>query len=81
MSHGCNMLVDRSARESRGEARDGRRTRRGPRGSGMDIYIMATQVVRYRNTNGRLPGALTEALPDPGVAAGRRLLRSRSWSG
>jgi len=47
----------------------------------MDIYIVATQVVRYRNTNGRLPGALTEALPDPGVAAGRRLLRSRSWSG
>ncbi len=34
----------------------------------MDIYMVATQVVRYRNANGRLPGTLVEALPGPEAA-------------
>jgi hypothetical protein len=36
----------------------------------MDIYVVASQVLRYRNVNGLLPSTLLEALPGPEAAEG-----------
>jgi hypothetical protein len=36
----------------------------------MDIYIVAAQVIGYRDANGQLPGSLIEALADPEAAEG-----------
>lgn len=36
----------------------------------MDIYVVAAQVIGYRDANGQLPGSLIEALAEPGSAEG-----------
>ena len=36
----------------------------------MDIYIVAAQVIGYREANGRLPGSLIEALAESEAAEG-----------
>jgi hypothetical protein len=33
----------------------------------MDLFVVARQVIVYRDTNGRLPSALVDALSDPAV--------------